>query len=208
MIRSLCSFAALLLGTHEARAASKPLEHDGFYMSGELGPGLLGVHSSGSISNNFLQKIPSSAFAPAVPALSFSLGGTLSDYHLTLGGRLGVARGVNAIVDTLGTRFSVPNHDLLLLELGPFAEYYPDRKQGLHFGASLGPAWLAFTGSSEGAAPGFSGSLEVGHGFFFAPQWSLGATLRFSAARTFTLDGPGVSTTTLLPALLVAVICH
>lgn len=201
-------FAAFSLTSGRASAASQPFTHDGFYMSADAGPGLLWAHSSGSISNNFLQKIPSSAFAPAAPAMALALGGTLARYGLALGGKLGVARGVHTVVDTLDTRFTMPSHDLLLLELGPFAHYYPDLHRGLYFGASLGVAWLAFTGSSEGAAPGCSGSLEVGHGFFFARQWSLGATLRLSIARTFSYDGPSVGTTTLLPALLATITLH
>lgn len=201
-------FAALLLTSQRARAASEPYEHDRFYLSAEAGPGLLWAHSSGSISNNFLQKVPSSALAPAAPALSLALGGTLRSYHLTLGGRLGVARGVNAVVDTLGTRFSVPAHDLLLVEIGPFAEYYPDLKGGLHFGASFGGAFLGFSGSSEGAAPGFSGSLQVGHGFFVLSQLSIGATFRLSVARTYSHEEVDVATTTVLPALLLAVTWH
>ncbi len=201
-------FAVFSLASGRATAASEPFTHDGFYLRAEVGPGLVWASSSGSISNNFLQKIPSSALAPVAPALSFALGGTFGRDGLTLGGRLGVARGVHAIVHTLDTRFEIPNHDLLLLELGPFVEYYPQRHGGLHFGAGVGPAWLAFTGSSEGAAPGFSGSLEVGHGFFFARQWSVGATLRLSVARTYSFDGPSVGTTTLLPALLATITLH
>lgn len=200
--------AGASLTTSNANAASQPFTHDGLYMSAEAGPGLLWADSSGSISNNFLQKVPSSTLAPAAPAMSFAFGGTFARLGLTLGGRLGIAKGTHPVVSTLDTRFSIPNHDLLLLEVAPIAEYYPDPRRGLHFGASFGFAWLGLTGSSEGAAPGFSGSLEVGHGFFFARQWSLGATLRLSAARTFSLDGPHVATTTLLPALLATVTLH
>lgn len=203
------AFAVGLLGAAQAAAASQPFTHDGFYLSADAGPGLVWADSSGSISNNFLQKVPSSALAPALPAMSLALGGTFARLPgFTLGGRLGVAKGTHPVVDTLGSRFSIPKHDLLLLEIGPLAEYYPDPRRGLHFGAAVGVAWLGLTGNSQGVAPGFSGSVEVGHGFFFARQWSLGATLRVSAAHTYSFDGTGVATTTLLPALLATVTLH
>ena len=201
-------FLGLLLTPGQASAASQPYMHDGFYLSAEAGPGLVWADSSGSISNNFQQKIRSSALAPAAPAMSFALGGTFARLGLTLGGRLGIARGIHPVIDTLDTRVAIPNHDLLLLEIGPFAQYYPNRRRGLHLGAGVGFAWLGLTSSSEGVAPGFSGSVEVGHGFFFARQWSLGATLRLSVACTFAHDGPRVGTTTLLPALLATITLH
>jgi hypothetical protein len=207
-LAATAAFALFSLNSQRASAASQPFTHDGFYMSAEAGPGLLYANSSGSISNNFLQEVPSSAVAVAAPAMAFAFGGTFARYGLTLGGRVGVARGVHPVVSTLNTRFSIPKHDLLLLEIGPFAHYYPDLRRGLYFGASLGFAWLGLTGSSEGAAPGFSGSLEVGNGFFFARQWSLGAALRLSAARTSSFDGPSVGTITLLPALVATVTLH
>jgi hypothetical protein len=75
--------------------------------------------------------------------------------------------------------------------------------------ASASPRWGA-TATSEGAAPDFSGSAEVGHGFFLFRQWSLGATLRMTVARTYThAEGDlDIASTTLLPALLATVTLH
>jgi hypothetical protein len=189
-------------------AAASPFRHDGFYLSMEAGPGALWVSSSGSISNGFQQELPSSASALVAPATTLALGGTIA--NLVLGGRLAVANGVSPVVETLGRRFKVPEQHLLLIELGPMAQYYPDPKRGLHFGLGFGFAWLGATASSEGAAPGFSGSAEVGHGFFLFSQWSLGATLRMTVARTYThAEGDlDIVSTTLLPALLATVTLH
>lgn len=199
---------ALSLCPRPAAAASAPFTHDGFYLSLEAGPGALWVSSSGSISNGFQQELPSSASALVAPATTLSLGGTFAQLGLVLGGRLAVANGVSPVIKTLGERFTIPEQHLLLIELGPMAQYYPDPKRGLHFGLGFGFAWLRPTASSEGAAPGFSGAVEVGHGFFLLRQWSLGATLRMTVARTYSFADVDVASTTLLPALLATVTLH
>jgi len=209
----LATLAAFLLAfslcPSPAAAASSPFTHDGFYLSLEAGPGALWVSSSGSISNGFRQEVPSSASALVAPATTLALGGTFAQLGLVLGGRLAVANGVSPVIKTLGERFTVPEQHLLLVELGPMAQYYPDPKRGLHFGLGFGFAWLGPTASNEGAAPGFSGSAEVGHSFFLLPQWSLGATLRLTVAHTYSFaDDVDVASTTLLPALLATVTWH
>jgi hypothetical protein len=200
------AFLAFSLSAKPAAAASSPFSHDGFYLSMEAGPGALWVSSSGSISNGFRQELPSSASAPVAPATALALGGTFA--KLVLGGRLAVANGVSPVIKTLGERFIIPQQHLLLIELGPMVQYYPDSKRGLHFGAAFGFAWLGPTGGNEGAAPGFSGSLEAGHGFFFARQWSLGVTLRMTVAHTYSHANVDVSSTTFMPALLATVTLH
>jgi hypothetical protein len=94
------------------------------------------------------------------------------------------------------------------------AQYYPDPSADCtsalaSASASASPRWGA-TATSEGAAPSFSGSAEVGHGFFLFRQWSLGATLRMTVARTYThAEGDlDIASTTLLPALLATVTLH
>lgn len=201
-------FLAFSLLPNRAAAASWPLRHDGFYMSLEAGPGALWVRSSGSISNGFQQELPSSASAPVAPATALAVGGTFTELGLVLGGRMAVANGVAPIIETLGERFKIPEQHLLLIELGPMAQYYPNLARGLHFGVGFGFAYLGSTASNEGAAPGFSGSAEVGHGFFFAREWSVGATLRLTVAHTGSHADVDVSTTTYMPALLATVTLH
>lgn len=201
-------FLLLLLPSRPAAAASKPLTHDGFYLDLQVGSGGVWVDSSGSVSNGFRQEIPSKASAPVAPATALTLGGTFAKLGLVLGGRLAVSSGVRPVVETLGTRFNVPGQHLLVLEMSAVALYYPKLSGGLHFGAALGPCFLGVPDSGEGAAPGFSGSLEVGHGFFLARQWSLGATLRFTAARTYSHADVDVASTLLMPTLLATVTLH
>lgn len=205
---TLAAFSVALSLCPSPAAASTPFKHDGFYLSLEAGPGGLWVSSSGSISNGFRQELPSSASALVAPATTLSLGGTFAQLGLVLGGRLAVANGVSPVIKTLDERFTIPEQHLLLIELGPMAQYYPDPKRGLHFGLGFGFAWLGATASSEGAAPGFSGSAEVGHGFFLLRQLSLGATLRMTVARTYSFADVDVASTTLLPALLATVTLH
>lgn len=202
------SFLAFSLLPKAAAAASEPFVHDGFYMSLEAGPGGIWVSSSGSISNAFQQELPSTASAFVAPATNLTLGGSLPNSGLVLGGRLAVANGISPVIKTLGERFTIPEQHLLLIELGPMAQYYPDRTRGLHFGVGFGLAYLGATAASEGAAPGFSGAVEVGHSFFLLSQFSLGATLRMTVAHTYTHANVDVSSTAFMPALMATVTWH
>ena len=197
-----------LLASRQAAAASQAFTHDGFYLDLQAGSGAAWVDSSGSISNGFRQEIPSTASAPVAPATALTLGGTFAKLGLVLGGRLAVANGVRPVIETLDQRFYVPGQNLIVIEISAVALYYPKPTSGLHFGAALGPCFLGVPSSGEGAAPGFSGSLEVGHGFFFARQWSLGAKLRLTAARTSSHADVDVASTLLMPTLLATVTLH
>jgi len=202
-----CALALWCAPGRALAAHGKARAHDGVYLSLEAGSGLAYIDSTDSISNGFRQDIPSTALAPLAPATSVAIGGTLP-MGLVLGGRLGVSNLVHPVISTLGDRFMLPHQHFILLELGGMAQYYPDVGSGLHFGTGFGLAGLGLVDGSRGAAPGFFGSIEAGHGWFVADQWSVGLTFRLTAAHTSGRDGDDVSTTTLMPALLLSLTLH
>jgi hypothetical protein len=76
--------------------------------------------------------------------------------------------------------------DLGTLLIGPFADGFPDSKEGWHFGGLAGLARTAFEapgGTSEDAF-GFGGAFWAGHDIWVAPEWSVGGLLRLDALRT------------------------
>lgn len=207
LLATACALALWCAPGRAFAAHSKARVHDGVYLSLEVGSGFAYIDSTDSISNGFRQDIPSTALAPLAPATSVGVGGTLP-VGLVLGGRLGVSNVVHPVISTLGDRFMLRHQHLVFLELGAMAQYYPDLRSGLHFGAGFGVAGLGLVDGSRGAAPGFYGSIEAGHGLFVADQWSLGLTFRLTGARTYGRDGDDVSTTTLMPALLLCLTLH
>lgn len=207
--RAVLALLVLLGAPKAALAGAKlPFTHEGFYLALEAGAGVGLVDSTGSVSNGFAQEIPSSARGLMAPSADVEVGSSLFDSGFVLGGRLGFSAAHEPVIETLGERFKLRDHQLQFLELAGVAKYYPDRKGGLHFGAGLGTAGINVSSGHLGASFGLAGSLEAGHGFFFARQWSLGATARLTAARTFGRDGVDADTTFLMPALFASVTYH
>ncbi|MEO6601245.1 MAG: hypothetical protein ABIQ16_15305 [Polyangiaceae bacterium] len=198
---------ALVVLSHPAQASaahSEPYVHDGFYMSFALGPAYLWVHSPASLSNGFQQAIPSTSTGLAL-AGKLELGGTVSD-GLVVGGGIGAAQSDRPIVNTLGERFELSDAQLTLFSLEGFARYYPDPKQGLHLGLNLGFSSLEVSHSSGSQVRGPLVSLEVGHSFWLAHQWSVGISARLSAAELHG-DVPG-TTVLLMPGVFATIACH
>jgi hypothetical protein len=184
--------------------------HDGLYLGFELGPALVFVDSTASISNGFQQPIPSKATGTALPGGAIELGGTLSDFGLVLGGRVGFTRVYSPVVETLGKRFTLEEHSLGIWNAELIAELYPDPTSDLHFGAGLGLSGIdpdiQSTRSSGEGHQGWCASLEIGHGLWIGRQWTLGAVARVTAAR---LQGDRFGRTTLLmPGAYAALAWH
>lgn len=62
--------------------------------------------------------------------------------------------------------------------LGPFVDWYPNDRGGLHFGTMVGFAILGLSNGSGKSSSGIAGSLWGGHDFWIGEQWSLGSELR------------------------------
>jgi hypothetical protein len=189
--------------------ATKPGErtHDGFFFEFQLGAGAILVDSSESLSNGFQQTIPSSAQGAAFPAGALEFGGTLPDSGFVLGGRLGRALAREPVIETLGERFELLDFELVLFEAEAIVKYYPDQRRGFHFGGGLGLASLELEdmgGAEQHRGP--CGSLEVGHSFWIARQFSAGGAARLFYAR-LSGDERG-ETSVLMPGLFATITWH
>jgi hypothetical protein len=210
------ALACTLLGASAASAESqsKPYTRDGVFVRLDAGSGALWLTSTGSVSNGFAQELPSRASGVFLPDAGVAVGGTVplgappNGSSLGLGGRLGVASAREPVFETLGRRFTLADTQLTLITVLALADYYPHRQSGLHFGAGVGTAALGLSSGSLGAGFGFALSLEVGHAFFVARQWSLGAELRATLARTSGRDGRDIATTLFSPTLCVIATLH
>jgi hypothetical protein len=191
-----------------ASAANKAGEHthDGFYLGFEIGAGVAFIDSTASISNDFLQDIPSSATGVAGPAGALELGGTLAGLGLVLGGRIGLAQVTEPVIETLGERFTIEGSRFKIFDFQLLAEWYPNTAEGLHFGGSLGGMSLERGDASGDLQRGFCASVEAGHGVWIARQWTLGGVARLTVAR---LAGDEHGTTTLvMPGAFAAIAWH
>ena len=205
---TLAVAAATSLAVSPVAAADKKRTHDGTFLRFDLGSAPVWVSSTGSASNGFAQEIPSSARGLFLPTSALAVGGTFESVGLVLAGRLGVSSAREPVFETLGRRFSIEEAYLTFIDLTALVDYYPRLDSGLHFGAGFGPAALGLSSGTLGAGFGFSATLEAGHAFFFANQWSLGAELRATLARTYGREGRDVATTLLSPGLFVTVTLH
>jgi hypothetical protein len=199
----LGALALLAVSSYSASASaahSRPFEHDGFYLRFAIGPEFIWLHSPASASNGFRQPIASTATGFG-PGGQFELGGTLN--RLVLGGGIGYAQVDRPVISTLGQRFELNDAKLSVLSVQAFAKFYPNPNAGLHLGASVAFAGAEVSGKQV-RGPGLS--LEVGHGFWLAPQWSLGIAARLTAAE---LHGDVAGTTFLLmPGVFATITCH
>ena len=98
--------------------------------------------------------------------------------------------------------------------IGPFVDYFPNPRTGLHFGATVGLAGPLASGSSDStsssdkksAGPGIGGIVFGGYDIWIADQWSIGAS-----ARLLVLGGNddfGVKHTAIIPHILVSALYH
>jgi hypothetical protein len=208
-IRAPLLGAIVVLGvsvTAPARAEpSAKHTHDGFFMSFQLGAGVGILKSNASISNGFRQSIDSSARGLALPSGALQIGGTLRGVGLVLGGRIGVSTLKEPVVRTLNRSFMGPELQLFAFE--GFARWYPNPQRGAHYGLGLGGMSVDAKSPSPGELQrGFAVSLEAGHDFWIAPQWSLAVDARLTAARVFGDDFG--RTTVILPTLSAAIVLH
>ncbi len=171
--------------------------HDGFYLRMGLGVGYGHVGSTGTFS------LPSGGAVSSFD-LSATYDGWGSAYELLIGGTL--ARGFVLGGGFVGQDISNPNlsthsnalpaatgnltasGSLGVGALGPFVDWFPNDRKGLHFGAMIGLAILGLQNDSGKLSSGVAGALWGGHDFWVADQWSLGGEARVagvSAKRDF-----------------------
>jgi hypothetical protein len=157
--------------------------HDGFYLRGSIGPGLLWTRFTNGI-------LDEENISGRGGAFDLQLGGTPSP-GLVVGGGLFFGGMEHEAVRPPGAAAEDGDPGSVgLMAIGPFVDYYPDPKGGLHFGGMLGLAAMGFdTPSRDGgdspyakeARGGGGGALGawIGHDWWIAREWSLGVQLRY-----------------------------
>jgi hypothetical protein len=151
--------------------------HDGFFARSEPGVAVLfaSVRDEGDAPRR-------SAVRGVGQSAALSLGGTPLPGWV-VGGKLWTAR-IDPVFHE-GNATLNPDDDsvkLTVLEIGPFVDWYPDPRRGFHAFASSAFA-IQIESDTKGnprEPPAFGGSLGlgVGHEWFLASEFSLGATLR------------------------------
>jgi hypothetical protein len=122
----------------------------------------------------------------AGPGIELMLGGTVAP-GLVLGGGLWGTTLSDAKFDD-GTGGEVlPGVSLNFSQFGPFVDYYPNPRGGLHFLLAGGLATFSMEKVENeevlANAKGFTGLAGVGYELWVGKEWSLGATAKLSYAR-------------------------
>ncbi|MBI3203366.1 MAG: hypothetical protein HYZ29_17640 [Myxococcales bacterium] len=97
------------------------------------------------------------------------VGGTASRGWVTGGGAVG---------QTVG--FFSHGSAWLLVVLGPFLDWYPDEREGLHAGVMLGPAAVPLVRGT-----GVGGAVWGGYDLWVSDQWSMGLVARGIGSTSF-----------------------
>ena len=165
--------------------------HDGFYLRMGLGLGWGYVKSSGTLSiAGGSQPLDMEATYDGLgPAYELLIGGTIARGLVLGGGFVG-----QDIQDPTLSKSSDSDPDLSeemtvsgflgVGALGPFLDWFPNDRGGLHFGTMLGLALLGLSSDSGKSSFGLAGALWGGHDFWIGDQWSLGAEARVVALRS------------------------
>lgn len=90
---------------------------------------------------------------------------------------------------------------------GPFVDYYPDPRRGLHLQAGVLFAAGYLDGGERDAhvGVGYGGTVGAGYEVFISDEWSVGAIARVTAYQLYNVDD---SVRLATPALLIAVTRH
>jgi hypothetical protein len=186
--------AVLAFESTPARAEGR--YHDGFQFRGAVGFGYL----SDAESND-------ATLGGGAGVLEVYLGG-MPVPGLAIGGFLSGAWALGPSVRVNGFRASSSDTSLALATVGPYIDFYPNPRRGLHVLGTLGLARLTAsfdngTVSASDSGTGFTLGGGIGYDWWVGRDWSLGILGRFTfAATSRTFDGVSVSESTFLPAVL------
>src|SRR5579883_1357374 len=147
---SLCTLTIVLTASHALASPDDPIEqaprpgfrtHDGFYFRASLGPAF--------VATAF--RTPTSSVSTASASGELAFGGTPSP-GLVIGGAIWWT----AAPSTTATQGSIalPLDALVLYGVGPFIDWYPDPRGGLHFESGLAMTQLMRWAPSMGVPTG------------------------------------------------------
>ncbi len=187
--RTVKADAVIVVKTEEPAPLEKTTRrlHDGFYLRGSIGNGWFGSKFSSGLLDD-------ATVGGGSGVLDVQLGGTPAR-GLVIGGGLFLTGMEHEDVrppNVPSARGDDPGA-IGLVAVGPFIDYFPDPKEGFHFGGMLGVAALGFdTPADVGDDPyyaddervGTGGALGawVGYDWWVAREWSLGVQLRYLGA--------------------------
>lgn len=193
MSRLLLAAIALAVALLSPGAASaEPRHHDGFYFRVGVGPGYaLGTLSSAAGDGDS---------TGANVSTQLAVGWTVRP-GLVVGGA------------TFPMVVPAPSYDGMdaggqhVSATGPFVDYYPSPKRGLHVQGGLLFAVGYLDGGEREAhvGAGYGGTIGVGYDVFVTGEWSVGAIAR---ATVYGLYGVDDSIRLVSPALLVSLVRH
>lgn len=173
--------AVIVLKTEEpSRPAEKVSRrvHDRLYLRASLGPGYMKTTFSEGL-------LASKELSGGAGAFDLQLGGTPAK-GLVVGGGLFMSSLEHEDARPVAMALDESNPGSVgVVALGPFIDYYPDPKEGLHFGGMLGLAAIGFDtpgfagDDAERVATGGAVGAFIGYDWWVAREWSLGAQLRY-----------------------------
>jgi hypothetical protein len=157
--------------------------HDGFFLRMGIGPG----HVSDKIEGAGPLEDQEFTIRGAGPGIELMLGGTVAPGLVVGGGLWGTTLSSAELDDGTGGEEFPGTVELNFSQLGPFVDYYPNPRGGLHLllGGGLGTFSMQKVENEEllANAKGFAGLAGVGYEFWVGKEWSLGATAKLSYAR-------------------------
>jgi hypothetical protein len=167
--------------------------HDGFYMHAGAGLGYYNLSWSGGGDQSL---------SGLTKSFAFLIGGSVIP-GLAVGGGFTIDHASSPTYTVNDQETELADVSQMLLSIGPFVDFYPDPKGGLHFQGMVG--WGGMETSSSGNVGGSDPTglvltLGGGYNFFLADEWSVGALARLSYASLSLND---VDYSALSPALLV-----
>ena len=199
----LAGIAASLIAT---AARADGYTHDGLQIRGAIGFGYLSdSESTGNVG---------SSLHGGAGTLELYIGGT-PVRGLVIGGFVSGATAFGPDLTAGGVTVSDSNVSASLFTIGPYIDFYPDPRRGLHFLGTLGFAKLRVTydapdASTEVDGSGFTIGGGVGYDWWVSSDWSIGILGRLTFASTSWSTGAGPITVTThdniaVPALLFSV---
>lgn len=156
-------------------ASAEERVHDGFYLSLQTG---LGYLSSSAEIGGFDQSLSGLTVSSGL-----LMGGTVGP--VVIGGGMTFDRAFSPSVKQGDQEVELDDVELYLINLGVFADYYPDPTRGLHFVGMFGWGGLEASvgGDVGGSDPtGMILGLGAGYDFWIADEWSVGPLGRFMYA--------------------------